>query len=782
MRINLKSQIANCKLIVCLLLSAFCLLPSAGAQAQELAIGSVDVIGNTTVTDNEVLAQVRSRVGMMFDAETAEQDSKRIAQLAGVQYAYYSTVVVEEKINLTFVVVEKNIVRTIAFVGNKKFKPNQLSKKLDFKLGEFLDRLQVQAGAKAVADFYKQKGFPDAEVVIDGARLSEGRVIYRINEGPRVKITDVDFVGNKAIKTKELKKAVKTKPKKFMVLTKYYSRQELEKDVKKLQNAYYERGFLDSKITPKTQFSEDKRTVKLTFEISEGAAYTVNSIKLTGNTYFQEKELRDHFKLQTGKTFNQKTADADLETILKNYRQQGFAEAGIEKSRLFVGKDKVDIEYKINQGSRFRIGQINITGNKETQDRVVRRVLDEYDFKPGQWYNADTARGDGTGYLEKLIRRMAVAKDATITPTGKLPDVRDAQVNITEGQTGMILLGAGVASDSGVIGQLVFEQRNFDFRDKPKSLWEMFTGKAYKGAGQTLRIALEPGTEFSQYSISFSEPYFRDKPMSLDLLASSYEREFESYDEERLKGLIGIEKRYKNKWRRSLTLRTESVDVGSIDSDAPREVIEDKGKNNIFGLRLGFGRDMRNDQYNPSSGYSFNSGYEQVGGDHTFGILDAVYRYYKTIHEDLAGDKTVLGIKLLGAATVGDTPVFERFYAGGSGKYGIRGFDYRGISPRGLQTNVANPKKKDPIGSDWIAIANAEVTVPLTSETISALFFIDSGMVDEGGYRASVGTGLQILIPQWFGPVPMRFEIATPFMKDGDDETQVFSFSVGRLF
>ena len=79
-------------------------------------------------------------------------------------------------------------------------------------------------------------------------------------------------------------------------------------------------------------------------------------------------------------------------------------------------------------------------------------------------------------------------------------------------------------------------------------------------------------------------------------------------------------------------------------------------------------------------------------------------------------------------------------------------------------------------------LANAEVTVPLISDNFSALFFVDSGMIDTGGVRASVGAGLQIMIPQWFGPVPMRFELATPILKDGADETQVFSFSVGRLF
>jgi outer membrane protein assembly factor BamA len=62
------------------------------------------------------------------------------------------------------------------------------------------------------------------------------------------------------------------------------------------------------------------------------------------------------------------------------------------------------------------------------------------------------------------------------------------------------------------------------------------------------------------------------------------------------------------------------------------------------------------------------------------------------------------------------------------------------------------------------------------------LIFVDSGTIDTGTYRSSVGTGVQIMIPRWFGPVPMRFELATPVTKDREDETQAFSFSVGRLF
>jgi outer membrane protein insertion porin family len=339
----------------------------------------------------------------------------------------------------------------------------------------------------------------------------------------------------------------------------------------------------------------------------------------------------------------------------------------------------------------------------------------------------------------------------------------------------MVMLGAGITSDSGAIGQVMIEQRNFDISDWPKSFSEFITGRAFRGAGQTMRIALQPGTEVSEYSVSFTEPYFRNKPVSLDVFGSSWERGRESYDENRLKGYVGLDKRYKKHWHRNISLRVENVNINDVDFDAPKEITSVKGDNVLMGVGLGVGRDLTNDRFNPTKGYSFDVGYEQVAGDHTFGIVSGSYRRYRTLSEDLAERKTVLATKLLAAAVVGDAPSFEKFYAGGTGTFGIRGFAYRGVSTR-------SGVDDDPVGSDWIFLASAEVIKPLASENFSALFFIDSGMIDSGGYRAAVGTGIQILIPQWFGPVPMRLEIAAPLMKAGDDDTQVFSFSVGRLF
>ena len=149
----------------------------------------------------------------------------------------------------------------------------------------------------------------------------------------------------------------------------------------------------------------------------------------------------------------------------------------------------------------------------------------------------------------------------------------------------------------------------------------------------------------------------------------------------------------------------------------------------------------------------------------------------------MLGRRTVLTGKLLaGTVAGGEAPPFEKYYAGGAGRYGIRGFEYRGVSRRGLQTNVPFPRRVDPIGSNWVFLAKSELLVPLIGQNFNGLFFLDSGTVDAGSYRLSIGAGIEIKVPQIFGNIPMRFELGFPILKSKGDETQVFSFSGGGLF
>ena len=687
---------------------------------------------------------------------------------------------------------DRNIIKSIDFLNNRAFKDKSLEKKLDFEVGDYLDPILAEAYRRTIAEFYRKKGFAFVEVTLDSEKLQQGQVIYTINEGPRVKIGSVKFSGNDSIKTSALKKVIKTKVKKWFFWSGYYIEEVPAEDVARLQNIYYEKGFLNHNITAKREFTNGRKKVHITFEIDEGPTYTVGKISFADNKYFDDQKLLEGLQLEQGQVFHKRRANSHVKEILKLYHESGFVDAAVEQRHVFVPDvNVVNVKFNISEGRQFRIGMVDITGNEQTQDKVVRRVLDEYGFVPGQLYNADLAPKQGNGKLERYVQRMTLSEEVIIRPVAPVNGAdnrKDIKVNITEGQTGSLMFAGGVSSDSDVIGQMILEQRNFDITDWPASFGEFITGQSFKGAGQSLRIALEPGTQVSNYSVTFTEPYFQDKPLAFNVRGSSWEREIERhgdhrlYDEGRTKGYVGFEKRCENRWRRSIGFRVENVDVDRIYLYAPKEIKDVEGDTFLTGVRLGMGRDLTNDRFNPSKGYTFNVGYEQVTGDETFGILKGSGVGYRALYEDLLERKTVLAMKLLAATALSHAPPFEKFYAGGTGLYGIRGFKYRGVSTRGLQTIVDNPVRKAPIGSDWIFLANAEVNVPLISDSFSALFFVDSGAIDTGKYRAAIGTGIQILIPNWFGPMPMRFEFATPFMKDDEDETQVFSFSMRGMF
>lgn len=766
------------KKVLLILLISFCALNFSFAQdtSDTYRITEIKIKGNRTLEKNEVLTKIRTRKGEIFDPEAAE-DAERIAEMQAVGEAYYNDEQIEEGV-LVFVIDEKNYIFEIQFEGNKKISDGSLKRKLSLEQGDYADSPTLDMNREIVESAYKKKGYPFVQVEIEQALLKKGILKFNIKEGARVKIDEINYKGNEGLSDNALKKISKLKKKKLLILPNYYNEENIEKAVANLQKGYYENGYLDSEVSVETEFSEEKKKARINFIIDEGPAYSIENISFAGNEYFSDERLRDLITIQQGRIFNGPSAEKDREKVRELYLEQGFINAEVTLEKNFVASDMVKIEFDIEEGDQFRIGRIDISGNQETQDKVIRRVLDEYKFKPGKIYNADIARGTGQSELEKDIRQQTLMESVLITPDGNQPGQRDAQVNVTEGKTGSVMFGAGVASDSGVIGQVVLQQRNFDITDTPESFKEFITGQAFKGAGQKMRISLMPGTEWSEYSIHFTEPYLNDRPVALDLLGSSYQRDRESYDEQRTKGMVGLEKRYSRIWRGNIGFRAESVDVEDIEAEAPDEIRELEGSNNLFGVKLGLRRDKTDDRYLPTTGDIFSTYVEQVVGDFDFTILNASYRKFWTVYEDLAGKKTVLASKVRAGNIFGTAPAFEKFYAGGQGS--LRGFDYRGVSPRGV--NPQTGEKDDPIGSDWIFLANSELTIPVTEEVVSLLLFVDSGAVEEGGYRVGAGAGIQIMLKRWFGPVPMRFEFASPLMKDDDDETQAFSFSVGRLF
>ena len=682
------------------------------------------------------------------------------------------------------------IIKSIEFMGNRKFKDHVLRERLGFELGDRLDPFLAEGGRATISEVYRKIGYPFIKVSLDKDRMADGHLLYTIDEGPRVQIDEIDFVGNDSFGAGTLKQVVKTKQKKWLLWPCYFTEDAIDEDLDRLREFYYNHGFLDYHISAEKEFAIDGSGVRLVFTIDEGPVYHVGEIRFAGSVRYTREQLRERIELREGQVYLKPVAQRDAKAVSQLYREQGFVDADVRQTPRFTtreGDNLVVVEFEVAEGKQFRIGRIEVTGNETTQDKAARRVLDEYHFTPSELYNAKMAPKEGSGLLEKYVQRAVAAQEVMIrpvTPPDGDPNRKDVRVNMEEGMTGVIIPGVGFSTDHGVVGRLTFRQQNFDIMDWPEDVGEWLSMKAFRGAGQTFSIVLEPGTRYSQYGADFVDPYWRDRPVELDVGGRSWERFRESYDEKRLKGTVGFEQRLENYWRRSIGFRVENVGVKELDYDAPMEIREFAGDTQLFGARFGLGRSAVDDLYNPSQGHRFNIGYEQVTGDDAFGLLEGSYVHYFTLYTDVLDRKTVLSSKILAGTVVGDAPPFEKFYAGGSGRYGLRGFEYRGISPRGLQTNVppAYAERKDPIGSDWIFLANAEIVFPLVGENFGALLFVDSGTVETGNYRLSIGAGIQILIPQLFGNVPMRFEISSPLLRDEDDETQIFSFSQPGMF
>jgi outer membrane protein insertion porin family len=683
----------------------------------------------------------------------------------------------------------RGIVKSMEFEGNRHFKAHVLRERLGFQLGDRLDPFLAEGGRVTIMEAYRKVGYSSVKVTLDRERLAEGHLLYIIEEGPRVQVATIRFVGNESFSSRTLHQVVKLKQRKWLFWPTYYTEDAVKDDTDRLRDFYYNQGFLDHKITAQTEFSGDGAKVHVIFIIEEGPVYHVSEIVFTGQTLYTAEQLRAKVKVREGDVYKKPRVDKDVKEVVQLYREQGYVDATVLQSGTFLpesGDFLVKVTFKVTEGRQFRIGQIEITGNETTKDKAIRRILDEYGFTPGQLYNAKIAPREGGGILEKYVGRGVVTEQAMIRPVpsaGGDPNSRDARVDIQEGMTGMIRPGVGFSSDSGIIGQLIYEQRNFDVSDTPDELSEVFfPWKAWRGGGQRFSVRLEPGTRYSAYSVNFVDPYWNDQPITLDVLGRSWKWFRESYDENRLKGAFEFEQRLGNYWRRSIGFRAENVRISDLDLDAPQEIRDVRGNSQLYGVKFGLGKTTVDDIYDPTVGWIGNAFYEQVTGDFTFGLLEGSYIHYIPLYEDVLGRKTVLSGRVRAATTVGDAPPFEKFYGGGTGHYGIRGFEYRGVSTRGFQTNVANPRKKDPIGSDWIFLAGTELVVPLIGQNFSAVFFLDSGTVDTGSYRLSIGGGIEIKLPQIFGNLPMRFELGFPLLKSEGDETQVFSFSGGGFF
>ena len=348
-------------------------------------------------------------------------------------------------------------------------------------------------------------------------------------------------------------------------------------------------------------------------------------------------------------------------------------------------------------------------------------------------------------------------------------------IHVEEARTGRLYFGGGYNSDLGVTGNVMIDERNFDYRRLPSSLDDLIGGRAFRGGGQGFRMELVPGEVFQRYTMMFSDPYWRGTNMSMNLSGFYLDRRYIDWDEQRTGGRMSWGYRLTHDLSVSAAIRAESVNIFRPRVQGVPELEAALGDNDLYSGRLILSHDTRDVPFLPTEGHFFELSYEQVFGTYDYPRGEVDFRKYYLMKEraDGSGRHTLsYGLRL--GVTGSQTPIFENYFAGGFST--MRGFDFRGASPKNQGVIV---------GGELRFLGSVEYMVPLTADDmLRGVFFTDFGTVEEQlsihseDFRVVVGFGLRVSIPM-MGPAPLALDLAFPLAREDTDDIRNFSFFFG---
>ncbi len=777
---------------------------------------------------NEAANTVRTVRGDIFNAADIRDDIRRLTRLGQFStvesYAGQNS---DGSVTVYFVLTERELVTDVQVVGNTRLNDSEIAAVIDVIAGTPVDRFQIDRSARRIEELYRTKGFFAARVSVDEEELADGGiVIYRIREGDRLRVTGLRFEGNTAFTANQLRRELETKEA-TLFRRGQLDEDRLDTDIGNLISFYRNRGYLDVRADRIIQPSPNGREAIITYVIEEGPLYTLRSVRIDTQTtgadpVFTRDQIAGLIRIKAGDVHSVRLLDESVQTVVNAYGQMGYANAQVGRvERRDPDQPLVDLIIIIDEGPRSRVGEIVIQGNDLTRQEVIRRQIELRPMRP-----LDTTAITRT---ERRLRRLRLFNERPggirITPlnpgvefysevwTDNRPQpantqtapsdpsappdpmrvdltlsnpqqYRDVLVEIEETNTGEFNFGGAVSSDAGVIGRIALVQRNFDIRDTPDSPGEFFTGRAFRGGGQTFQLELLPGDRVETYSISLSEPYLFESNYSGSVQLVYRNRDFDEFDEERFGVRLAAGRRFGTRWTGNLRLRAESVELSDIQPDRPTDIFDVADQNTLIGLTAALERTTTDNPFRPTKGSRTRVSVEQVVGDFTFTNFNARHTVFVPVREDYLGRSTILSLTgEVGYIPQGndETPTYERYYLGGQS---FRGFDYRTVSPKGIRNDNGLPSD-DPVGGSWLFFLGAEIQQPIFEELLSIVFFVDSGTVTEDpgfdDYRVSIGTGLRLYIPQ-LSPAPLAFDFGFPILKQSDDEERLFTFSVDLPF
>lgn len=729
-------------------------------------VDAVRVEGNQRIEKEAVLAVVKTKPGDRLDEGRLNEDLRNIYKMRFFNDVRMETEDGPRGKEIVFRVTEKPSIGRIKFEGNDEIKDEDLRAEIGIKLYEILDRNRVKQSINRLRDFYRQKGYYNAEIEVKTEEMEENQVLltYQIKEHDKVYVTKIEFLGNKAFDDDELRDIMETSEKglfSWITESGYLDKKKLEFDVHKIAAFYHNHGFIRAKVgEPRVTYVEGDG-LHITIELEEGEQFGVGAVTVEGDLIEPQEKLLEVVRIGKEKVFNREVVRKDILSLRNRYADVGYAYAEVvPATRENEEKKVVDIIYRISKGKKVRFERINITGNNITRDKVIRRELKAVE---GEYFSGKALRRS-----TQNLHRLGFFEDVEVrTKKGSSDDSMILDVNVKERRTGSFSIGAGYSSVDKAIATFQVSQNNL------------------MGRGQKISTSARLGSRSSQYDIRFIEPWLFDRPLSTSFDLYKWEREYDEYTKDSLGvGLsvgfpltgLGLDEFT----RGSVGYAYDNADISDIADEASQVIKEMEGSNVTSSITIGIRRDSKDRPWNTHEGSVNSLSFEYAGGLLGGDAYFNKYRARSAWYFPVIWDTVFLVQGRWGYVTRrsgGDLPVYQKFRLGGINS--VRGFDYASISP-------VDPSTGDRIGGEKMMVYNLEYRFPLVAEQgIVGLVFFDAGNVFEkdeswtfSGIRRTAGAGIR-----WYSPIgPLRLEYGKNLDRREGEDSGNWEFTVGGIF
>lgn len=759
-----------------------------GAAVLALCAGQVQAAAPFVVKDIRVEGIQRTEAGTVFSylpvrvGETFDDDKATAAIKALYATGFFKDVRLEEENGVLVVLVEERpAVASVDFTGTKEFEKDMLVKALkEIGVGEtkIFDKASVDRAEQELKRQYLSHGLYGVKITTTVTPLERNRVsiMFNVDEGDVAKIKQINFVGNKAFSDKELRELLQLSTSGWFTWyskADQYSKTKLTGDIESIKSWYLDHGYLEANVeSTQVLISPDKKDIYLTVNIFEGEKYKVSSVKLDGELFGREEELKSLIVLKPGETYSGARQEASNKLIAARLGTFGYAFANVNANpEIDRAKREVAFTFFVDPGKRAYVRHMNISGNTTTRDEVIRREFRQFE---SSWYNADKVK-----LSRDRVDRLGYFKEVTVdTPESQgTSDQVDVNLKVEEKPTGNFMIGGAFSQAEKFTFTASIQQANF------------------AGSGNTVGAEINTSKYSRTIAVSEMNPYFTDDGVSraFQLYLRTTKPLAINY------GFFAIKQQGGNLTFGVPFSESDTVYFGagvestSIETDITSPVVYQNfvrqnggpasgigsARTHAIPLTVAWGRDTRDSAITPTTGRYQRANLE-------FDVMGNA-KYYRAVYEHQWYRPITrwMTLALKGELDYGhglggsNYPVFKNFYAGGIGS--VRGYESSSLGVSDQYNNILGGAKR--------VIGNAELQFPFPGSgkdrSLRWFTFLDGGQVYQEGQkmraselRYSAGVGLS-----WISPVgPLKLSYAKPLNALPRDRLERFQFQMGTGF